>query len=83
MASVLVSYSPYIICMVLFLPVFDCVEWLCTVHVYRGMKRVLCYLEVFKEGKRRLYFLAMYPSPCSRTGDVGPMVLALMLRGIC
>ena len=26
------------ICMALFLPVLDCVEWLCTVHVYRGMK---------------------------------------------
>ena len=36
------------ICMVLFLPVLDCVEWLCTVHVCRGMKRVLCFLKVFK-----------------------------------
>ena len=36
------------ICMVLFLPVLDCVEWLCTVNVYRGMKRVLCFLKVFK-----------------------------------
>ena len=45
------SYSPYIkkiaftlntcICMVLLLPVLDCVECLCTVHVYRGMNRVL------------------------------------------
>ena len=34
--------------MVLFLPVLDCVERLCTVHVYRGMKRVLCFLKVFK-----------------------------------
>ena len=45
------------ICMVLFLPVLDCVEWLCTVHVYRGMKRVLSFLKVFK---RRLSFLGMY-----------------------
>ena len=36
------------ICMALFLPVLDCVEWLCTVHVYRGMKRVLCFVKVFK-----------------------------------
>ena len=34
--------------MALFLPLLDCVEWLCTVHVYRGMKRVLCFVKVFK-----------------------------------
>ena len=37
------------ICMVLFLPVLDCVDWLCTVHVCRGMKRVLCFLKCSKE----------------------------------
>ena len=36
------------ICMLVFLPVLDCVECLCTVHVYRGMKRVLFFLKVFK-----------------------------------
>ena len=33
------------ICMVLFLPVLDCVECLCTVHVYRGMKRACSSLK--------------------------------------
>ena len=32
--------------MALFLPVLDCDEWLCTVHVYRGIKRVLCFVKV-------------------------------------
>ena len=34
--------------MVLFLLVLDFVECLYAVHVYGGMKRVLCFLKVFK-----------------------------------
>ena len=68
------------ICMVLFLPVLDCVEWLCTVQVYRAMKRVLCFLKVFKRRIKEL-------SPSSLKGkipstrDVGSLVLrATVLR---
>ena len=63
------------ICMVLFLPVLDCVKCLCTVHVYRGRKRVLFFLKVFKRS------LGMYLSPCSLKGkipstqDIGSLVL--------
>ena len=46
-------------CMVLFLPVFDYVEWLCTVHVYRGMKGVLCFL---KRRIKEAQFLRNVPS---------------------
>ena len=35
-------------CMLHFLPVLGCVECLWTVHVHRGMKRVLFFLKVFK-----------------------------------
>ena len=44
------------------LPVLDCVEWLCTVHVYRGMKRVLCYLKVFKRRIKEAQLLRNVPS---------------------
>ena len=50
------------ICMVLFLPVIDCVEWLCTVHVYRGIKRVLCFLKVFKKRIKEVQRLRNVPS---------------------
>ena len=43
-----IAFTLNTICMVLFLPVLDCVVWLCTVHVYRGMKTVLCFPKVFK-----------------------------------
>ena len=46
------------ICMALFLPVLDCVEWLCTVHVYRGMKRVLCFVKVFRNVPSNSYLQA-------------------------
>ena len=52
------------ICMVVFLPVLDCVEWLCTVHVYRGMKRVLCFLKVFKRRKKEAQLLRCMDIPC-------------------
>ena len=48
--------------MVLLLPVFDCVEWLCTVHVYRGMRRVLCSLKVFKRRLKKAQLLGNVPS---------------------
>ena len=50
------------ICMALFLPVLDCVEWLCTVHVYRGMKRVLCFVKVFKRRIKEPQLLRNVPS---------------------
>ena len=66
------SYSPYMkkiaftlntcICMVLLLPVLDCVECLCTVHVYRGMKRVLFFLKVFKTRIKEAQLLRNVPS---------------------
>ena len=48
--------------MALFLPVLDCVEWLCTVHVYRGMKRVLCFVKVFKRRIKEAQLLRNVPS---------------------
>ena len=50
------------ICMALFLPVLDCVEWLCTVHVYRGMKRVFCFLKVSKRRIKEAQLLRNVPS---------------------
>ena len=50
------------ICMALFLPVLDGVEWLCTVHVYRGMKRVLCFVKVFKKRIKEAQLLRNVPS---------------------
>ena len=50
------------ICMVLFLPVLDCVEWLYTVHVHRDMKRVLCFLKVFKRRIKEAQLLRNVPS---------------------
>ena len=40
----------------------DCVEWLCTVHVYRGMKRVMCFLKVFKRREKEAQLLRNVPS---------------------
>ena len=50
------------ICIVLLLPVLDCVECLCTVHVYRGMKRVLFFLKVFKRTIKEGQLLRNVPS---------------------
>ena len=50
------------ICVVLILLVLDCVECLCTVHVYRGMKRVLFFLKVFKRRIKEAQLLRNVPS---------------------
>ena len=48
--------------MVLFLPVLDCVEGLYTVHVYRGMEKVLFFLKVFKRRIKEAQLLRNVPS---------------------
>ena len=50
------------ICLVLLLPVLDCVECLCTVHVYRGIKRVFFFLKVFKRTIEEARLLRNIPS---------------------
>ena len=50
------------ICMVFFLPVLHCVECLCTVHVYGGMRRVLCFVKVFKTRIKEAQLLRNVPS---------------------
>ena len=50
------------ICMVLILLVLDGFECLYTVHVYRGMKRVLFFLKIFKRMIKEAQFLRNVPS---------------------